>query len=322
MNRRRVTRLLAVFSFLLPVTADEPPRGITAACFSPAGDQLITAGQDGVTLRRWPSLEPLRTLSMPADLIHDVVFNTAGTHLAVAGGNPTEHGVIQLLGWPGLAAQRSIEISEDVIWRARWLDDAELLAASFDGSCCRLNIATGRSVLEYRDHSRGITSLLTASNSTVLTGALDHSIRLWNSASGVTTRVLNNHTGPITDLAARPAGTSGQLAIASAAEDNTVRLWYPRIGRMVRFVRLETRPRAIAWNHDGSLLAVACDDGKLILLDPLRLRVLETLPTRVRRPAVLRLQPTGQNAFIAGLDAAQVLDLRSGKDLQTEAESR
>ena len=40
--------------------------------------------------------------------------------------------------------------------------------------------------------------------------------------------------------------------VASAAGDRTIRFWQPTIGRMVRYVRLESEPLNIAWTSDGS----------------------------------------------------------------------
>jgi WD40 repeat protein len=53
-------------------------------------------------------------------------------------------------------------------------------------------------------------------------GSLDHTIRLWNLASGVCETKLEGHTGSVSALAVLANGW-----LASGSGDETIRLWNP-----------------------------------------------------------------------------------------------
>ena len=50
--------------------------------------------------------------------------------------------------------------------------------------------------------------------------------------------------------------------VASASEDRTIRFWQPTIGRMVRYVRLESEPLCLAWLDEDHIVA-GCVDGRV-----------------------------------------------------------
>src|SRR5262249_2187675 len=105
------------------------------------------------------------------------------------------------------------------------------------------------------------------------------SLRLWNADNGQVLRTFTNHTRPVHDLKVRPGdnGKSPPL-IVSVSEDRTVRLWQPTVGRLMRFARLESAPLAVAWAADGGAILGACKDGRLRVIDPATVEVLENLP--------------------------------------------
>ena len=78
----------------------------------------------------------------------------------------------------------------------------------------------------------------------VVSGSVDRSLKVWNTATGALTRTLTQHTESVHALAVR-AGSG--FYCASGSEDRTVRIWQPQIGRMVRIVR----------GHGGSNLSLA-----------------------------------------------------------------
>ena len=68
--------------------------------------------------------------------------------------------------------------------------------------------------------------------------------------------------------------------VASAAGDRTIRFWQPTIGRVVRYVRLESAPLDIAWLNDESHSAAACVDGHVRIIDA------DTVEVRMDLPAL------------------------------------
>ena len=90
--------------------------------------------------------------------------------------------------------------------------------------------------------------------------------------------------------------------VASVGADRTVRLWQPEIGRLVRFARLESNPLAVAWNADGSLLAVAAADGKVRVFDPATAEPLRELDALDGWAYTLAAAPDGMQMLVAGED--------------------
>ncbi len=311
-------RLLILIGLLtLRTTAAEPPAGVTAACFSPDATQLLCGGQNGLRIYAWPSLDLIQRQDLTADNVHQIVFAPDHQRIAVAGGAPAEMGLVTIHSWPELKQQTQFRVSEDVIWRPIWTSGAELLAASFDGTCSVLNLNDAQTRVKYHEHSRSVTALQPLTESVIATAGLDHSIRLWSLNDAATQRVLDNHTGPVTDLALHPTQSAIQPRLASASEDQTVRMWYPLTGLLVRFVRLDSTPRVLHWTPDGKRLLAACDDGRIVILDPLRMNVLQVLTCRVQRPTVLLLHPHDNSFWIAGLQNSEQLQLPSTESLDS-----
>ena len=56
--------------------------------------------------------------------------------------------------------------------------------------------------------------------------------------------------------------------LASAGTDATIRIWQPGIGRLVRFLRLESPPTCLLWDSSGEAILVGCEDGTVLAIDP------------------------------------------------------
>ncbi len=93
-------------------------------------------------------------------------------------------------------------------------------------------------------------------------------------------RTLNNHTATVTDLALRRPPGDETLQLVSTSEDRTVRLWQPSIGRMIKFIRLESIPRRVIAQQPHELVA-ACDDGSLVVIDCEEMKVVKTIKTQI-----------------------------------------
>ena len=221
-------------------TAADPP--ITALAFSPQGNAVVIGSQAGLEVRFWPELKPNRTLATAMPAIHHLAFSSHGDVLAVGGGNPSETGGVELFAWPSGNLIRRCELHEDSVYAVAWSPAANAWAtASLDRSA-QIHESDGPLAYLLQGHSGGVVDVgyLTDGRSLV-TGGLDHSLRVWDASSGKILRRLDNHTGAVLGLAVRPAQAEGTLPmIASIGADRTLRLWQPTIGRMVRLARLES----------------------------------------------------------------------------------
>ncbi|MHC4877736.1 MAG: WD40 repeat domain-containing protein [Planctomycetota bacterium] len=205
---------------------------------------------------------------------HVATFSPDGSFLLVAGGEPGQEGLVELFNWPvradAGAPRKRLRTGTDSLYAAAWSPDGRWFAvAGLDGVGRVFDQETGRELVRLEGHSRGLTGIGFLSEGRVVTSSLDGSVRVWDAATGEMQRTLSNHTGAVSGLTVGPARETDRLRmVASFGADRTVRLWQPAIGRLVRFVRLPSRPLAIAWLSEeeldvdyGGLLVAACLDG-------------------------------------------------------------
>jgi WD40 repeat protein len=259
----------ALLIALLGGTASAAPP-ITAACFSPDAKQVVLGSQDGIEIRSWPELKPASRLKTELSHVHDLAFSPDGKTLLAAGGSPAKVGAVELLSWPEGKLIRRVTEHKDLIYRVAFSPDGSRWAtASADGSCRVYASETGKLIAHFDGHSRAVLALaFFPDGKTVVSVGVDQTLQLWEAASGKHVRTLDNHTAAVNDVAVCPVSpANAPIVVASVGEDRTVRLWQPTTGRLMRFTRLESVPRVVAWSAKGDRLLVGCNDGKLRVLD-------------------------------------------------------
>lgn len=299
-----VVHLAAVSS----TAAAQPP--VTAITISPAGDSVVIGSQAGLTLLDWPDLQVRRIAKSKLPNIHDIAFSPDAQTIAVVGGAPGEHGMIELVAWPSLKPKHTWTATNDLFTSVRWLSATTLAVGGHDHSVSIWNLDSDTPVRQLLGHSRGVTSLAMLPDEQLLVSAgLDNSLRVWDVNTDQSTnaiplvRSLNIHTQPVLDLALRPSD-GGLPAVASASEDRTVRLWQPTIGRMVRFARLDATPLSLAWFPDGSRLAAACTDGRVRIIDPDVVQVTQNVQALDGWAYALAIHPSDLSIVVGGTNGA------------------
>lgn len=292
--------------------AAKPP--VTAVAFSPGGKQVVAGSQAGIRVLSWPGLKPLKTIATKLDHVHDLEFSPNGKRLLAAGGTPGETGGWEVFSWPTAKPQAAGERDGDLVYAVAWKSDSSSWA---DGGLDRLihvSSANGKP-LTIAGHSRGVTAVgFLPDGKTLVSGGRDNSLRVWSLPDGKPMRSLNNHTRPIHDLAVRPQKGDGVPMVVTVSEDRSIRLWQPTIGRMVRFVRLKKAiPLAVAWTPDGSRIVVACNDGRLRVVDPDTVEIVQNSPGIAGWAYSVAVHPDGKSAVIAGADGAVKRVRLSGK---------
>jgi len=280
--------------------ADAP---ITALTISPDGQQLVVGSQAGLSILRTANQESIRAVPTKLEHIHDVVFSPDGQLLLAVGGTPAETGAAELYTWPDTQLKLQFTVAEDLLTRAAWSSDSSWFASSCHDGVCRINNLQGGSTVRYTGHSRSILTLnVLTHDKQIISAGVDQTIQLW-SLTGERQRTLNNHTGTVTDLAVN-AGTNSSLRLASCGEDRTVRLWQPEIGRMIKFLRLDTIPRRVLWYPTDQLVA-ACDDGAVHIIDADQMSIVQTLKSNVHPIYEISLADDG--IFVAGEGGIELL---------------
>jgi WD40 repeat protein len=87
------------------------------------------------------------------------------------------------------------------------------------------------------------------------TGGPENTILLWDAATGIRTKSLAGHTGPVRGLSFSPDGTQ----LCSGSADKTLRLWTLADGQGAQ-VDAGDGVLAVAWALDGKRVAAGCED--------------------------------------------------------------
>ncbi len=292
--------LLLVAGLASPsVAATRPP--ITAIAFAPKGQSLVAVSQSGLHIFAWPELKLTRTIKLSIPNLHAVAFSPDEKLLAVGGGSPAEEGLVSLVSWPEGELVATLDgHHDDSVRSVAWVGPSRLISASIDRTIILWDLKTREAISTLTGHSRRVNAvcLLPESQMFISTG-VDRSVRVWDLKSRTLVRSLNQHTGDVQTLSLRPS-PGGLPMIASGASDRTIRFWQPTIGRMVRYIRLQSEPLSMAWLPDGRRLAAACSDGHLRLVDADELKLLGDLPAIDGWAYAIQVHPSDGSIAVAG----------------------
>jgi len=290
--------------------ADAP---ITALAIAPDGKHVVLGSQVGIEIRSLPDLTITGKLSTELEHVHDLKFSRDGQTLLAAGGSPAESGRVEVWIWPKSERIREVGDHDDVVYRVAWSPDGtQWVTCSGDGRCLVFSLATGEQVAIYEGHSRGVLAGGFLDDRTITTAGIDQTIRVWNCVDGLHQRTLDNHVGAINDIAVRPASANqaGDV-IATISEDRTVRLWQPRIGRLMRFGRLASVPRSLGWSSDATKIYVGCNDGRVRIIDTESMEIEAEIDGLVGRIHELVVHSTEGYIVTAGEKGCRVVSVRA-----------
>ena len=287
---------------------------ITSLALTPDGEHVLLGSQRGIEIRDWPSMKLDGQVATDLELVHDLSFSADGKWLLAAGGTPAVAGIVEVIDWPSRDCKLRVAGHRDVVYRTAWAPDGEhWVSAGGDGICRNVDARSGNLRWQYAGHSRPVMAVIFLQDGIhVASAGVDQTLRLWNVADQLHRRTMDNHVGTVNDIAMRPSmGSNGELPIvATASDDRTVRFWQPTMGRLMRFVRLPSAPRSLAWSPDGTQLYAGCNDGRVRVVDPITAEVVAEYPgLRSRIHAVLYI-PAAQRLLVAGESGFQVIDFQ------------
>ncbi len=228
-----------------------------AIAFSPPGDTLAAAGDDGI-IRLWDvaSHRLVRSLTGHRDFVSCIAFSpdarwfASGTGGLFSGNRPME-----LKLWDA----KTGEFLGDLPGHSFWItsvafapDGRTLASASGDKSVRLWDIASRTLRAELRGHTEMVACVVySPDGNTLATASLDRTVRLWDAATAREVAILNGHTAGVWSVALSPDGKT----LASASDDWTVRLWEVSTRRQMAVLKHRSFANAVAFTPNGRLLA-------------------------------------------------------------------
>ena len=250
---------------------------VTAIALMPNG-QLVLGSDRGLQVHDIATLKPRKEIETEIEKIYAIESSPDGKRVAIAGGTPADLGVVEIFQLPGFEPLQKFEPFDDIATDIAWKSNEQLVACSMSGNGCNLQLGKTKPV-PFNVHSKGILALEVLADGQIVSAGLDASIRVWRPDEAKKARVLNNHINTVNHVSLRPRLNNQTVLsmIASASDDKTIRFWQPTIGRMVRFVRLDSTPNCVVWNSDGSQAIAGCQDGSIRIVDPETAKVVRTI---------------------------------------------
>jgi len=169
-------------------------------------------------------------------------------------------------------------------------DGTAALSGSFDSSAIRWSLAGNSATQVLRFHDDAVNAVALLKDGRAVTAGADGRIAIWSEGRQQPDTVLQGHTAPIVALAVPGDGAT----LASAAWDNTVRLW-PLAGGAPRVLEGHTQNvNGVAFTPDGKSVVSASYD-LTVRIWPLA----GGAPTIVTLPSPLSAVAVGPDEIVA-----------------------
>ena len=145
------------------------------------------------------------------------------------------------------------------------------------------------------------------------TASDDHSVRLWNAATGTTAGVLQGHAAEVNALAFSPDGKR----VATGSNDRTARLWSAETGAQLAVMAGHERSvLCVAFSTDGRRVATASDDNTVRLWDAASGMTVGTLSGHEDAVRMAQFSTDGTQLLTASDDGtARLWDVETGAPL-------
>jgi WD40 repeat protein len=224
---------------------------VQGIAFSPDGEVLASASNDG-TIKLWSrNGELLQTLSGHEDGVLRVIFSPDGQTIASAGYDNT----IRLWNLQG-EPLKVLTNHESDVWDINFSPDGQTIASASGDHTAKLWNIDGEFIATLEGHENLVWDVAFSPDGKIVASLSDdRTIKLWT-LEGKLLHTLVGHTDDLWDIEFSPDGQT----IATTGVDRTIRLWSLQGDLLHTLIGHEDEIRKVAFSPDGRTLASASRD--------------------------------------------------------------
>jgi hypothetical protein len=156
---------------------------------------------------------------------------------------------------------------------------------------------------------------LSADGKTVASGSDDHTVKIWDIATGKELRTLSGHIAAVYSVALSADGKT----VASGGDDNTVKIWDVATGKELRTLSGHSDTVwSVALSVDGKTVASGSEDNTVKIWDIATGKELRTLSGHTDTVWSVALSADGKTVASGSEDhTVKIWDVATGKELRT-----
>lgn len=293
-----------------PIAYVRPPV-ISALAFSPDGAKLAVSGYHEVLLHSADGSNLIARLAGDSPRIESIAFSPDSRLMAVSGGAPARFGEVQIWNLTSNTLAASYKISIDSLYGVSFSPDSQMLAFGGADKVVRvISVRDGKEVMKFDNHSDWVfgTTWLT-DGKRILSGSRDRAMKLINVANSQFIDDINKLLEPVLCMARNPkddtvayGGDAGGARIYKIAENQGRTAANNDVNLIKELERMPGPVRAIAYNHEGTNVAVAGVGSEIRLHNARDGRKLQTFKGPEGATFALAFHPTNQWLAAGGFD--------------------